>query len=93
MTDDNRNVERATKLDTATLSDALDKLGIAGQCYRIKPRSTDFRHGGPRLDAASTVRPRTRPARSATTSTTCRPARSSCSTTAGARTRLCGATS
>src|SRR5690606_31215804 len=33
-------------LDTATLSDALDKLGIAGQCYRIKPRSTDFRMAG-----------------------------------------------
>ena len=41
-----RNVERASKLDTATLSDALDKLGIAGQCYRIKPRSADFRMAG-----------------------------------------------
>lgn len=40
------NVERAAKLDTATLSDALDKLGIAGQCYRIKPRSADFRMTG-----------------------------------------------
>ncbi len=38
-----RNVERAGKLDTATLSDALDKLGIAGQCYRIKPRDASFR--------------------------------------------------
>ncbi|MPW19563.1 RraA family protein [Paraburkholderia sp. CNPSo 3157] len=44
--DDNRNVERAGKLDTATLSDALDKLGINGQCYRIKARSTDFRLAG-----------------------------------------------
>lgn len=44
MTD--RNVERASKLDTATLSDALDRLGLAGQCYRIKPRSTDFRMAG-----------------------------------------------
>jgi 4-hydroxy-4-methyl-2-oxoglutarate aldolase len=35
MTD--RNLERASKLDTATLSDALDKLGIAGQCLGIKP--------------------------------------------------------
>ena len=35
MTD--TNVERASKLDTATLSDALDKLGIAGQCLGIKP--------------------------------------------------------
>ena len=41
-----RNVERASKLDTATLSDALDKLGIAGQCYRIKPRSGAFRMAG-----------------------------------------------
>ncbi|KDB07264.1 Dimethylmenaquinone methyltransferase [Burkholderia sp. lig30] len=45
-TNDNRNVERAAKLDTATLSDALDKLGINGQCYRIKPRSMDFRLAG-----------------------------------------------
>ena len=40
------NVARAGKLDTATLSDALDKLGIAGQCYRIKPRSGSFRMAG-----------------------------------------------
>ncbi|MGU7784803.1 RraA family protein [Burkholderia sp. PU8-34] len=45
-TNDNRNVERAARLDTATLSDALDRLGIAGQCYRIKPRSADFRLAG-----------------------------------------------
>ena len=25
-------VERASRLDTATISDALDKLGIKGQC-------------------------------------------------------------
>ena len=31
------NVERAARLDTATLSDALDRLGIAGQCLGIKP--------------------------------------------------------
>jgi 4-hydroxy-4-methyl-2-oxoglutarate aldolase len=41
-----RNVERAGRLDTATLSDALDKLGIAGQCYRIKPRDSGFRMVG-----------------------------------------------
>jgi 4-hydroxy-4-methyl-2-oxoglutarate aldolase len=35
MTD--RNIERASRLDTATLSDAVDKLGIAGQCLGIKP--------------------------------------------------------
>lgn len=40
------NVERASRLDTATLSDALDKLGIVGQCYRIKPRSSSFRMTG-----------------------------------------------
>lgn len=44
MTD--THVQRAAKLDTATLSDALDKLGLNGQCYRIKPRSTDFRMTG-----------------------------------------------
>jgi len=40
------NVQRAARLDTATLSDALDKLGLNGQCYRIKPRSSDFRMTG-----------------------------------------------
>jgi len=40
------NVQRAAKLDCATLSDALDKLGIAGQCYRIKPRAGSFRMAG-----------------------------------------------
>jgi len=43
---EDRNVARAAKLDTATLSDALDKLAIAGQCYRIKPRDPDFRMAG-----------------------------------------------
>lgn len=41
-----RNVERASKLDTATLSDALDRLGIVGQCYGIKPRANSFRLAG-----------------------------------------------
>ena len=40
------NVERAAKLDTATLSDALDRHGILGQCYKVKPRSSDFRMAG-----------------------------------------------
>ncbi|HSW26163.1 MAG TPA: RraA family protein [Burkholderiaceae bacterium] len=44
MTD--ANVARAAKLDTATLSDALDRHGLAGQCYKIKPRSTSFRMAG-----------------------------------------------
>lgn len=41
-----RNVQRAAALDTATLSDALDKLGILGQCHKIKPRSSNFRMAG-----------------------------------------------
>jgi regulator of RNase E activity RraA len=40
------NVARAAKLDTATLSDALDRLGIVGQCYKIKPRDPSFRLAG-----------------------------------------------
>jgi 4-hydroxy-4-methyl-2-oxoglutarate aldolase len=40
------NVERARRLDTATISDALDRFSIAGQCYRIKPRSPAFRLAG-----------------------------------------------
>lgn len=40
------NVDRAARLDTATLSDALDKCGLNGQCYHIKPRSTGFRMTG-----------------------------------------------
>jgi 4-hydroxy-4-methyl-2-oxoglutarate aldolase len=40
------NVKRAAELDTATLSDALDRLGIQGQCIDIRPRSHDFRMAG-----------------------------------------------
>lgn len=40
------NVRRAAALDTATISDALDRLGVAGQCYRIKPRDPSFRLAG-----------------------------------------------
>ena len=40
------NVARAAKLDTASLSDAMDKLAIVGQCYRIGPRSPGFRLAG-----------------------------------------------
>ncbi len=39
-------VERARKLDCATLSDALDRLGIAGVCHGIKPRDHGFRLAG-----------------------------------------------
>ena len=41
-----KNLARASKLDTATISDALDKLGIAGQCLGIKPRDHAFRMTG-----------------------------------------------
>lgn len=44
MTD--ANVERAGRIDTATLSDALDKLGIPGQCLGIKPLDHRFRLAG-----------------------------------------------
>jgi 4-hydroxy-4-methyl-2-oxoglutarate aldolase len=44
VTDD--NVARAAKLDTATISDALDKLGIAGQCLGIKPLSQTTKLAG-----------------------------------------------
>ncbi|MEX3857452.1 RraA family protein [Paraburkholderia sp. BR10923] len=41
-----KNVARAAKLETATLSDALDRLGLNGQCSRIKPRDPSFRMAG-----------------------------------------------
>lgn len=43
---DDRNVARAAALDTASLSDALDRLGIAGQCYGLSPRDPTFRMTG-----------------------------------------------
>ena len=43
---DDKNVERASKLDTTSLSDALDRLGIAGQCLGIKPLDPRFRLTG-----------------------------------------------
>ena len=45
MSQDN-NVLRASKLDTTALSDALDRLGIAGQCLNIKPLDSKFRLTG-----------------------------------------------
>jgi 4-hydroxy-4-methyl-2-oxoglutarate aldolase len=44
MTDTNQ--ERASKLDTTSISDALDRLGIAGQCLNIKPLDPSFRLAG-----------------------------------------------
>jgi regulator of RNase E activity RraA len=41
-----QNVERALQLDTTALSDALDRLGIPGQCLGIKPLDPRFRLAG-----------------------------------------------
>lgn len=38
--------ERAAQLDTATLSDALDRCGITGQCYRLMPLDPSFQMTG-----------------------------------------------
>lgn len=43
---DQNNVPRAGKLDTATLSDAMDRLGLAGQCHKIKPCDVHFKMSG-----------------------------------------------
>jgi 4-hydroxy-4-methyl-2-oxoglutarate aldolase len=40
------NVETATRLDTAALSDAMDRLGIVGQCQGIQPCDPNFRIAG-----------------------------------------------
>ena len=40
------NIERLSKLDTATLSDALDRLGVVGQCRAVMPVSPRFRLAG-----------------------------------------------
>lgn len=40
------NVARAAKLETATLSDAMDRLALNGQCYKIEPRDASFRMTG-----------------------------------------------
>jgi 4-hydroxy-4-methyl-2-oxoglutarate aldolase len=40
------NIQRASKLDTTSLSDALDRLGIGGQCLGIKPLDHSFRLTG-----------------------------------------------
>jgi 4-hydroxy-4-methyl-2-oxoglutarate aldolase len=41
-----KNVERAARLDTTAISDAMDRLGIAGQCLNIKPLDPRFRLTG-----------------------------------------------
>ena len=40
------SLQRAARLDTTSLSDALDRLGIAGQCLDIKPLDHRFRLAG-----------------------------------------------
>ena len=40
------NLVRASQLDTTSISDALDRLGIAGQCLNIKPLDHRFRLTG-----------------------------------------------
>ncbi|HTY95307.1 MAG TPA: hypothetical protein VMC02_15575 [Steroidobacteraceae bacterium] len=45
-TSNDTQVERASRYDTATLSDALDRLGILGQCARIGPCNHAFRMTG-----------------------------------------------
>lgn len=46
MTTPDTNVTRAARLDTTSLSDALDRLGIAGQCLNIKPLDWTFQMTG-----------------------------------------------
>ena len=43
---DDTSVQRAARLDTTAISDALDRLGIAGQCLNIKPLDPRFRLTG-----------------------------------------------
>ena len=40
-------IRALSRMDTTTVSDALDKLGIAGQCLGIKPLDPLFRLAGP----------------------------------------------
>jgi 4-hydroxy-4-methyl-2-oxoglutarate aldolase len=43
---DDKNIQRAANLDTTSISDALDRLGVAGQCLNIKPLDHRFRLTG-----------------------------------------------
>ena len=43
---EDQNIQRAARLDTTSLSDAMDRLGIAGQCLGIKPLDHRFRLAG-----------------------------------------------
>src|SRR3984885_8914845 len=46
MATEDVNIKRASKLDTTSISDALDRLGIAGQCLGIKTPDHRFRMTG-----------------------------------------------
>lgn len=46
MADHDPNLERVGRLDTTSLSDAMDRLGIGGQCLGIKPLDPRFRLAG-----------------------------------------------
>lgn len=41
------SLKRLSQLDTTTISDALDRLGIEGQCLGIKPLDRHFKLAGP----------------------------------------------
>jgi len=46
VTTSDANIARASRLDTTALSDALDRLGIGGQCLDIKPLEWTFQMTG-----------------------------------------------
>jgi len=46
MSPSDQAVARASRLDTTALSDAMDRLGIAGQCLGIKPLDHGMRLSG-----------------------------------------------
>ena len=46
MANHDPNLERVGRLDTTSLSDAMDRLGIGGQCLGIKPLDPRFRLAG-----------------------------------------------
>ena len=46
MANSDPNLERAARLDTTALSDAMDRLSISGQCLGIKPLDHHFRMTG-----------------------------------------------
>lgn len=43
----NASMAALSRMDTTTVSDALDRLGIAGQCLGIAPLDPEFRVAGP----------------------------------------------